>query len=135
MPRIAQTVAVSSPNGGEIWQPGSVHDITWNAANVVLARIQYRRAPGDPVGDRGRGRGHRGRYPWTVPFDATADARVEVSDAWDATPADSSDDVFVIPLALFAESPGERGFRLPRESGPGRSRCSPSPTPGPGRSR
>ena len=110
MPLTPQTVAVSSPNGAEVWQPGSAHDITWNAANLVLARIQYRRGPGDPWEVVAEVEGNRGRYPWIVPFDATAQARIQVSDAWDASPADSSDEDFTIPLALFAESPASLGY-------------------------
>jgi hypothetical protein len=110
MPVTAQTVAVTSPNGGEIWQPGSVHDITWNAANVAMARIQYRRALGDPWEVVAEVEGYRGRFPWTVPFDATAEARVEVSDAWDAAPADSSDQAFTISLPLIAEEPASVGY-------------------------
>jgi photosystem II stability/assembly factor-like uncharacterized protein len=110
MPTTAQTVAVTSPNGGEVWAPGSVHDITWNAANVVLARIQYRRAPGDPWEVVAEVEGYRGHFPWTVPFDASAEARIEVSDAWDALPADSSDLGFTISLPLIAEDPASLGY-------------------------
>ena len=28
-----QTVMITSPNGGEVWQPGSVHEITWVTTN------------------------------------------------------------------------------------------------------
>jgi photosystem II stability/assembly factor-like uncharacterized protein len=110
MPVTAQSVAVTSPNGGEAWTPGSVHDITWNAANVALARIQYRRSPGDAWQLVAEVEGYRGRYAWTVPYDATASARVLVSDGWDQAPADSSDLGFTIPLALIAESPASLGY-------------------------
>jgi hypothetical protein len=110
MPVTAQSVAVTSPNGGEAWVPGSVHDITWNAANVALARVQYRRALGDPWQLVAEVEGYRGRYAWTVPYDATASARILVSDGWDQAPADSSDAGFTIPLALMAESPASLGY-------------------------
>jgi hypothetical protein len=110
LPQTAQSVAVTSPNGGEAWAPGSVHDITWNSASVALARIQYRRSLGDPWQLVGEVEGYRGRYAWTVPYDATAAARILVSDGWDQSPADSSDAGFTIPLALFAESPASLGY-------------------------
>ena len=110
MPLTNQSVTMTAPNGGEFWLPGSVHDITWNATNIVLAHIQYRRSPSDPWQPVTDVEGYRGRYSWTVPFDATAYARIQVSDAWDAAPADSSDQVFTIPLALIAESPASLGY-------------------------
>jgi hypothetical protein len=110
MPLTNQSVAVTSPNGGEQWAPGSVHDITWNSVNVALARIRYRRTAADPWQLVAEVEGYRGRYAWTVPYDATSSARIAVSDAWDQAPQDSSDVGFTIPLALAGESPASVGF-------------------------
>ena len=112
LPLAAQSVAVTSPNGGEVWAPGSVHDITWNTTNVVLARIEYRARLGEAWQLVAEVEGPVGRYAWTVPFDATAQARIQVSDAWDQAPADSSIAAFTIPLALIGESPASVGYGL-----------------------
>ena len=37
----AQTLQVSSPNGGEVWIGGSSHTITWTYANVDNIKIEY----------------------------------------------------------------------------------------------
>ncbi len=105
-----QTVAVTSPNGGEVWLPGSAHDITWNALSVVMARVEYRRTPSDPWQLVAEVEGPLGRYTWTVPYDATAEAHIQVSDAWDQAPADSSNQEFTIALPLIAETPASLGF-------------------------
>lgn len=45
------TITVTSPNGGESWELGTSHPITWTTANVVEhLRISLVRNNGDPVG-------------------------------------------------------------------------------------
>jgi photosystem II stability/assembly factor-like uncharacterized protein len=86
----AQSLALTSPRGGESWAALSAHDITWSAVNVAVARIEYRAnatAPWTRIADVP---GYSGRFSWTVPDTATASASVRVRDSWDASPADSS---------------------------------------------
>jgi photosystem II stability/assembly factor-like uncharacterized protein len=107
---LTQSLTVTAPNGGESWAAGSVHDITWSAANVALARIEYRAHPADAWQQVSLADGYRGRYTWSVPYDATTEAAIRVSDAWDGAPIDASNQTFVIPLALIAELPGSLDF-------------------------
>ncbi|MBI5168531.1 MAG: hypothetical protein HZA61_03490 [Candidatus Eisenbacteria bacterium] len=92
----AQSLVVTAPNGGESWDVGSVHAITWNGANVALARIEYRRSAGDPWVTIADVEGYAGTYAWTVPNDPTATAEVRVRDAADSNPSDVSNAVFTI---------------------------------------
>ena len=92
----AQAVTVTSPNGGETWNAGSVHAVTWNASGIGLARIEYRANPGDPWHLVADVEGYLGTYDWTVPNVPTASAEVRVSDAWDGSPVDASNAVFTI---------------------------------------
>lgn len=103
----AASVAVTAPNGGEVWDSGSVRQITWNATSVALARIEWREnglAAWQPVADV---EGYAGSYAWTVPAVATTTAEVRVSDAWDGSPVDLSDGVFTItvPVVIDLDSP------------------------------
>ena len=105
-----QSVAVVSPNGGESWSPGSTHAIQWNASNVALARVEYRRAPGEPWQGIADVAGYLGSYAWTVPWDGTSQAKVRVYDVWDGAPADSSDAVFSIAAPRLVENPAALDF-------------------------
>ena len=106
----AQNLTVTAPNGGESWAPGGVHGITWSSTNVALARIEYRAHPEDPWQLVALEDGPRGTHAWTVPYDATTEASIRVSDAWDASPSDVSDQTFTIPLPLVAELPSSLAF-------------------------
>jgi photosystem II stability/assembly factor-like uncharacterized protein len=86
----AQTLDLSAPAGGEIWQAGSVHQINWSAHKLAIARLEYRLAPGEPWQLVADVAGYAGTYAWTVPGPATTQAMVRVRDAWDGSPADSS---------------------------------------------
>lgn len=99
---MGQTLALASPDGGEDWNAGSVHPITWNAAQVALAKIEYQRSAGDPWQLVALVDGAAGSYAWTCPDDSTSDARIRVSDAWDASPLDESGAPFRIRVSRLA---------------------------------
>lgn len=92
----AASVAVTAPNGGEVWDAGAVRNVTWNATSLALVRIEWREnnaAAWQPVADV---EGYAGTYAWTVPSVATTTAEVRIRDAWDGSPVDVSDGVFTI---------------------------------------
>jgi len=89
-------LAVVSPNGGEVWNAGDVHAITWTSSNLGLAKIEFRRSPVDAWQQVALVDGQAGSYNWTVPADNTTQAEVRVSDAWDANPSDTSNLAFSI---------------------------------------
>jgi flagellar hook assembly protein FlgD len=95
-------VAVTAPNGGESWEAGTSHDITWNASdNVGVTSIDLyysTTGSGGPFTEIATGETDDGIYPWTVPNDPSTDAYVKVV-AWDAATnsgEDVSDGAFTI---------------------------------------
>lgn len=111
-PVSAQAIAVTAPNGGESWSAGSTQAITWDATNIGLARIEWRKSPSDPWLLVAQIEGYLGTYAWTVPAQATTTAEVRVRDAWDANPSDVSNAVFTITvsgsLALVEPNGGQQ---------------------------
>jgi len=107
----AQSTTLLSPAGGESWQAGSVHDVTWSATNVPVVRIQYRASAADAWTTLSDQPGYAGRWSWTVPDDATISAEIRVTDATDAWPVSTSSDFTVIAprLALAPASPWSLG--------------------------
>lgn len=106
-----QSMLVTAPNGGESWNALSTHSVTWNAANVALARIEWRSGPADSWHLVADVEGYLGTYAWTLPDVGTTTAEVRVSDGWDASPMDGSNAVFSIvqpaTLSLLAPAGGE----------------------------
>ncbi len=109
-PSSTQSINLSVPNGGETWAGGSVHNILWTHFNVPTVRIEYRRTADDPWQPVADVAGDAGSYAWTVPYDVTYDASVRVSDAWDASPSDESDQGFQISTPLAQAAPAELDY-------------------------
>ncbi|MHC4717542.1 MAG: S8 family peptidase, partial [Planctomycetota bacterium] len=67
------TVTVNSPNGGEDWVVGSVHDITWSAGDdvgVSSVDLHYSSDGAASFVEIATGQANDGLYGWTVPDDA-----------------------------------------------------------------
>ena len=76
--RLAPTVALSAPNGGEIWAVGSSHDIIWTG-DAVSYDLAYS-TDGGGTYPNVIATGLTGSpYPWTVPGPASATVRVRVT--------------------------------------------------------
>ncbi len=94
------TVQVLTPNGGESWQEGTSHAITWTSSGVTNVKIEY-------SFDNGANwsiivptwAASSGSYSWMIPGTPSAQCKVRVSDASDATIFDISDNVFTITPA------------------------------------
>jgi photosystem II stability/assembly factor-like uncharacterized protein len=108
----AQSLTVTSPNGGEVWDAASVHPVTWNAANVAVARIEWRPGPSDAWQLVADVDGHLGSYAWTIPSVPTTTAELRVRDAWDASPFDIANGPFTIAGVLSAEGSAPASFAL-----------------------
>jgi hypothetical protein len=106
----AQTVALLAPNSGEVWNPGDVHTISWDAINIGLARLEYRRSPSEPWLFIADVAGYRNSYWWTVPYAGSNQVQVRVSDAWDGVPEDISSGTFTIPGQYISENPGNLDY-------------------------
>lgn len=102
----AQSLALTSPNGGEVWDSGTVHAVTWNATSVAIARLEWRRSPSDPWQFVADVDGWLGSYAWTVPPSPTATAEFRVRDAWDSSPLDAGNAPFTIAAYLAVDGAG-----------------------------
>ncbi len=88
-------VAVVAPDGGESWEAGTTHDITWMASDnvgVTSIDISYSTTgAGGPFTEIATGEPNDGVHPWNVPNDPSTDAYVKVV-AFDAA-TNSAEDV------------------------------------------
>ncbi|MFH1680923.1 MAG: lamin tail domain-containing protein, partial [Candidatus Eisenbacteria bacterium] len=100
-------VAVVSPDGGESWEAGTVHDITWTATDNVgvtsIALYYSTTGSGGPFAEIASGEANDGTYPWTVPNDPSAEAYVRVI-AYDAA-ANHGEDVSNGAFAITGTEP------------------------------
>jgi len=89
-------ITVTSPNGGEQWQSGSTHAITWTQSNTDTVKISYSTNQGTgwiPIAEKPAS---EGIYSWVVPSTISSTCKVKISDKTDSTFADSSNAVFAI---------------------------------------
>ncbi len=93
------SITVTSPNGGENWEAGTVHNITWTS-NVLFDGILI-----DYSIDNGRSWNYinsmydttlNGSYSWTVPDTSSTNCLVRVEDLYDSTTYGQSANVFTI---------------------------------------
>ena len=90
------SVKVTSPNGGETWEVGSQHAITWiSEGSVGNVKIQYSTNNGGAWTDIVSSTTNNGSYNWTVPDAQSSNCLVKVAET-DDTPSDVSDAVFTI---------------------------------------
>ncbi|MDZ7342734.1 MAG: hypothetical protein ONB27_15355, partial [candidate division KSB1 bacterium] len=92
-------ITVTSPNGGEKWAIGAVHQITWISTDFAApVKIEYSTNGGvtwvrPPIAASAP---NTGFFTWTIPNTPSANCKVRVADAADGTPEDISDNVFEI---------------------------------------
>ncbi len=105
------TITVTSPNGGENLDAGSLHDITWTSGgdinNVI---IEYSTDNGSSWQTVVQSTENDGIYNWNVPTTASDNCRVRISgSSSDTGPADTSDAVF----SIVSPDPGSITVRSP----------------------
>ncbi len=96
----APTIKVTSPNGGESWEAGTTHNITWTSASTTQnVKIEYSinngnswilviaSTPNDEL------------YEWKIPNTASSECLVRISDVSNSSLYDVSDDPFSITKA------------------------------------
>ncbi len=115
-----KSIAVTSPNGGESWLAGAVHDIAWWAIGTIAAvRIEVSTDNGATWRNVSASTANDGTYPWTVPNTPSRQCLVRVSDAANAATSDASDSVFSIlmDIDLQAQRREVRAFSVLRQYG------------------
>jgi len=99
------TLRVTSPNGGEVWQAGTTHAITWTSTSVANVKIEYSTTSpwdGQLVDPKTivASVPSTGSYPWVVPQAMSPVCHVRVSDV-DGSTSDTSDAPFQIVSCGF----------------------------------
>jgi|GEM_PF-932068 len=92
------SLTVTSPNGGENWNVGSTHDITWTSQGTVgNVRIEYSTNGGNNWAIITPSTENDGSYNWNVPATPSNNCLVRISETdEDGGPSDVSDGVFSI---------------------------------------
>ena len=94
---LTSAIYVTSPNGGEAWDPGTSHNITWQSMGVAgNVKIEYSTNDGSSYTTITNSTANTGSFSWTVPNTPSASCRVRVSEAATGIPSDVSDAVFTI---------------------------------------
>jgi photosystem II stability/assembly factor-like uncharacterized protein len=93
---LVAAVSVLSPNGGEVWQAGTLHNITWSSAVVSQVNLLYRVIPGNNWRTIATNvQAGPGSYAWTV-VNAPGQAIIRIVSSFDATVLDESNNPFTI---------------------------------------
>jgi beta-lactamase superfamily II metal-dependent hydrolase len=127
----APAVAVTSPAGGEAWAQGSLHDITWSAADnagVTSVSVEYSaHGPDGPWVPVASALANSGTYAWTLPsLDSdSALVRVTALDAALNAGTGTSAALFQLGSGTLGVGSGPAALALER----------PSPNPGAGAMR
>lgn len=95
---LAQTVAVSYPNGGEVLTANNSDFITWTDQSLPLVKLEYSSNGGSTWNFIANATSFSGTgfYNWTVPNIASSNCLVRVSDANNSSVFDVSDNSFEI---------------------------------------
>jgi len=90
------TITLKSPNGGEVWQVGSLQTITWTTTGTVgNVMIKYSKDNGGSWSRITASTANNGTYKWTIPDTPSTKCRVKISET-DGKPSDVSDKLFSI---------------------------------------
>ena len=110
------SISLTSPKGGELWQGGSLHQITWTSALVDSLSIEYSTDNGATwaivVGDTSAG---IGSYDWTVPGTFTSGGLIRLTDLYNNTVTDQSGTPFFVALMTMAMGEGWNLASIPVE--------------------
>jgi YD repeat-containing protein len=74
-------ITITSPNGGEYWETGSIHDITWTTIGPVgNVKILYSLNGGSSWSTIVSSTPNDGSFTWTVPGTTSNNCRVRITD-------------------------------------------------------
>jgi bacillolysin len=90
------TIAVTSPNGGEVWQAGSTRNITWTSTGTVTNVDIYYSIDGGTAWNFIANQANTGSRIWTVANTPTTLAQVRVTNSSNASITDDSNANFTI---------------------------------------
>jgi parallel beta-helix repeat protein len=104
--RDAIEFTVLTPNGGEVLNPGTTYEITWDAwGDINEVKIEYSTDNGSAWAEVDpNNTGNTGSYNWLIPEIDSDLCLVRVSDPNDAFVNDTSDTVFTIKPVIFVDA-------------------------------
>ncbi len=109
----AYHIILGSPNGGEVWKPGTLHNITWTTTvdhwgtsdTTTKLKIQYTLDDGlHWMSIQDSAYRYLGRYTWVIPNSLSGLCRVKISDYTDLDAYDISEKVFTIDNSTATEN-------------------------------
>jgi hypothetical protein len=106
--KIRGSFTLTAPNGTEGWVIGSSHDVTWTKNGTIAnAKLEYSKDSGAtfPYTIIGSVAASGLSYTWTIPYDASTQVRVRISQVGDGTIFDNSDANFTIRAGFTVTSP------------------------------
>ncbi len=93
-------VTLGSPVGGESWQVGSAHNITWTYSGITNVKIEYTTNNGTNWNTIiASTAASTGSYSWTIPNAVSSSCKVRISDASNASITSASTSTFTIVAA------------------------------------
>jgi len=93
------SITVTSPNGGEVWQDSTTHNITWTSQNgPANVKIEYSTNGGGSWKNVVTSTANDGTYAWLIPSQSRnrTNCRVRVTSTTDSSCTDMSDASFTI---------------------------------------
>jgi len=93
---VVQLITVVSPNGGEGWEAGTSHNITWTASGITNVKIEFTTNNGNNWNPIVLSYPNAGSYEWSVPNINSTQCKVRISDASDGAPYDESNASFSV---------------------------------------
>ncbi len=100
---------LTSPVGGEVWQSGTIKQITWSSLNLGPVNLDYTLDNGaNWTNIISNINGALGTYSWTVPVDTASDqVRVRISEISDPTNLDISEIFTINRILVLVPNGGE----------------------------
>lgn len=94
-------VRIQSPNGGEIWEAGSTHNITWRTGDVSSVRLEFSSDNGATWSTITSGiEASRGSYSWTLPVVESSQCLVRATDVTNSAVTDICNAPFTVSPAF-----------------------------------
>jgi hypothetical protein len=91
------SLSIISPNGGEVFNTGSIHQVQWSSSQIALLKLEYSTDSGSNwtvISSSINGEAHV--YNWTIPFVSSGEYLLRASDASNSGINDVSDAVFEV---------------------------------------
>ena len=105
----ASSITLTTPNGGETWQAGSVQNITWTSTGITEnVHIEFSTNNGSSWSNVIANTTNNGSYSWVLPNAPSVNSLVRISGI-SGIPADQSNAVFTILPITYTLTAGSSG--------------------------